>query len=111
MDDREYLRRADACLEHVAGWLEDFDPDELDFATTDGVVTFEFPDRVRFVLNRQAAAHQMWLAAGARAWHYGWDAGRGAWLDDRDGHELFERIGEVVSAKLGREVRVAPAAG
>ena len=104
MEPKEYLRRADDCLEGVARWLERFDPDELDYSSSDGVLTLEFPDRARFVLNRQAGASQMWFAAGARAWHYDWDAARGAWLDDRDGHELAARIAEVVSQKLGRDV-------
>jgi|SRR5687768_11792228 len=104
MDSKEYLRRADDCLEGVARWLERFDPDELDYAASDGVLTLEFPDRARFVLNRQAGASQMWFAAGASAWHYDWDGARGAWRDDRDGHELGERIASVVSDKLGRPV-------
>ena len=104
MDAREYQKLADDCLDRVARWLETFDPDEVDYATTDGVVTIEFPDRARFVLNRQAAADQMWFAAGARAWHYTWEPDSQRWVDDRDGHALFERIAEVVSAKLGREV-------
>jgi len=104
MEPKEYLRRADECLECVARWLERFDPDELDYSSSDGVLTLEFPDRARFVLNRQAGASQMWLAAGARAWHYDWDAASGSWLDDRDHHELSARIAEVVSQKLGRAV-------
>ena len=31
MDPREYERLADKCLEDIASWLEDFDPDEVDF--------------------------------------------------------------------------------
>lgn len=104
MDAQEYLKRADACLDRVAGWLEDFDPDEVDYSTTDGVVTLEFADGQRFVLNRQAGANQMWFAAGARAWHYDWDDGSSSWKDDRDGHDLFARVGEAVSEKLGRTV-------
>ncbi len=109
MDERDYLRRADACLERVARWLEAFDPDELDYAVSDGVVTLEFPGGTRYVLNRQAAAHQMWFAAGARAWHYDWDEGRSSWLDDRDRHDLFGRIAQVVSDKLGRAVALGGA--
>jgi CyaY protein len=104
METPEYARLADDCLEGIATWLEDFDPDEVDFATTDGVVTIEFADGVRFVLNRQAAAAQMWFAAGARAWHYDWDTGAAAWICDRDAHALFDRIGEVISEKIGRAV-------
>lgn len=104
MDAREYVRLADRCLERVAAWLEDFDPDELDYATPDGVVSLEFADGAKFILNRQAGASQMWFAAGARAWHYDWDAERERWVDDRDGHDLFENVARVVSEKLGREV-------
>lgn len=104
MDRKQYITLADACLERVAGWLEEFDPDEVDFSTSDGVLTLEFPDGVRFVLNRQSAAEQMWLAAGARAWHYDWDVASASWTNDRDGHELYARVGEVVSEKLGRAV-------
>ena len=89
MNAQAYQRLADECLAAVAEWLEDFDPDEVDYGTSDGVVTLEFPDGVRFVLNRQAAASQMWFAAGARAWHYNWDE---------------------AAASLGRRPRRAPAA-
>ena len=106
MDRQEYLREADRCLEQVARWLEGFDPDEVDFSTADGGVTLEIPGGERYVLNRQAGANQMWLAAGTRAWHYDWDERRGAWIGDRDGHPLHERLGELVSAKIGRTVRV-----
>ncbi len=105
MDAREFQKRADECLARVARWLEAFDPDELDYATSDGVVTLSFADGTRFVLNRQGAASQMWLAAGARAWHYRWDDVRSEWLDEKDGHALLERIGSTVSEKLGRSVR------
>ena len=106
MDKKDYLRLADECLERLVEALEPFDPDEVDFATSDGVVTLEFADRTRYVMNRQTAADQMWFAAGARAWHYDWDEARKAWIDDKEGVELFERISEVVSAKLGRAVRI-----
>src|SRR5688500_3432598 len=101
MERKQFLQLSDACLQRVAAWLERFDPDEADFAASDGVLTIEFADRARYVLNRQTAADQRWFAAGARAWHYDWNAERASWLCDRDGHDLYERISEVVSEKLG----------
>ena len=106
MEKKEFLALADECIEAVAAWLEDFDPDEVDFATSDGVITIEFSDGQRFILNRQAAADQMWFAAGTQAWHYDRDAESGRWHDDRDGHDLFERLAEVISKKIGRTVRM-----
>ena len=104
MDHQEYQRRADACLDRLVRALEPFDPDEVDYSTSDGVVTIEFPDRARYVLNRQTAANQMWFAAGARAWHFDWNEAKQSWIDDKEQRELFARISEVVSAKVGRTV-------
>jgi len=104
METEAFERLADRCLGRVADWLEEFDPDELDYATMDGVIQLEFPDGTRFVLNRQAGSSQMWFAAGARAWHYDWREETGTWHDDRDGHELFENVARAVSEKLGRTV-------
>ncbi|MDE0891974.1 MAG: iron donor protein CyaY [Planctomycetota bacterium] len=102
LEHQDYLELADACLEQYASALEDFDPDEVDFFSADGVLTLEFADGARYILNRQAAALQMWFAAGSRAWHYNWSGE--AWLDDRDGHELKACISRVLSEKLGRDV-------
>jgi CyaY protein len=104
VERQAYLALADSLLERVARWGDTFDPDELEATGVDGVVTLEFKDRARFVLNRQTATSQMWFAAGARAWHYDWNAAERAWRDDKDGHELLARLGEVVGAKLGRPI-------
>ena len=106
MTNQEYLRLADTCLDRVADWLEGFDPDEVDYSTTDGMVSLDFPDGKRFVLNRQSGNSQMWLAAGVRAWHYDWSPEQECWLDDKDGHELYARLAEVVSEKIGRTVTI-----
>jgi len=107
MEKKEFLKLADSCLDRVAAWLEPFDPDEVDYAATDGVLTIEFADGVRYVLNRQTAADQMWFAAGARAWHYVRDEPGDSWKCDKDGHDLYEQISRSVSDKLGREVSVS----
>lgn len=105
MDNKQYVLLADQCLDRIADWLEDFDPDEVDYAATDGVLKLEFGDGQVYVLNRQAGAHQMWFAAGARAWHYNWNGS--AWVDDRDGHDLYSNVSEQVSEKLGRAVQIS----
>ena len=104
MDDNEFRERSDAALGKVAKWLEDFDPDEVDYTTADGVVTIEFSGGAKFILSRQSQMKQLWLAAGAHAFHYNWNDARSSWLDDKDGHELNSRLAEVVSEQLGHPV-------
>lgn len=105
LSESDYLSHAQDCLEKVANWADGLDADAIDFSTRDGMVTLEFPDGVKFVLNRQGPARQIWLAAVDKAWHYDWDAARQTWIDDRDGHELYGRLAEVVSDKIGQPVR------
>jgi iron donor protein CyaY len=107
LDESRFSSLASACLQRVQTWLEEFDPDELDYRAADGLIKLEFPDGQVFVLNRQGGNHQMWLAAGVRAWHYDWHGQD--WRDDRDGHELFSNLSRVVSEKLGRAVQVGTA--
>ena len=104
MEAKEYVTRVEACLSRVAKWLEEFDPDEVDYSTGDGALTVEFPDGGRFVLSRQSATSQVWLAAGAHGWHFNWDAAADRWVDDKDGRDLYARIAESMSEKLGRPV-------
>jgi CyaY protein len=108
MDQNEFLKRADECLGVVAKWLETLDPDEVDYVTGDGVITIEFPDGGKFILSRQAATNQIWFAADARAWHYNRDPQTAHWADDRDGHDLYGRLVEVVSERIGHPI-AAPA--
>lgn len=102
IDPTLYHREVAACLSRIAGVLDEHE--DLDVQIGDGLVTIEFEDGTRFVVNRQSGAHQMWLAAGARAWHYDWDAEAGTWVDDRDGHRFYDRLAEAVGAKLGRPI-------
>jgi CyaY protein len=104
MDAAEFHRAVDAAIERVVRALQD--AEDVDFTAGDGLLTLEFEDGARWVLNRQSGNHQLWLAAGARAWHYGWDAATASWRDDRDGHEVWERLRELLAAKLGRPVAI-----
>ncbi len=101
MDEKEFVAKADDCLREIAEWLEGFDPDEVDYTTADGSVTLEFPDGAKFVVSRQSASRQVWLAAGAHGYHYNYDASKDGWFNDKDGHELFARLAELVSEKIG----------
>jgi iron donor protein CyaY len=104
MHDAEFVERSDITLSKVAKWLEDLDPDEVDYTTADGVVTIEFAGGAKFILSRQSQMKQLWLAAGSHGFHYSWDASRAVWIDDKDGNELFPRLAETISEQLGHPV-------
>ncbi len=104
-DPARFSHAADECLERVTQWLEEFDPDELDYTSADGVLKLEFADGGVFVLNRHTAAQQMWLAAAGKAWHYEVDP-EGQWTDTKGGMPLYEQLCTSISTKLGRTVNL-----
>ena len=106
MDPKEFVARSEACIDRVAKWLEDFDPDEVDYSAGDGALTIEFPDAARFVLSRQSATLQIWLAAGAHGWHFNYDPPTDRWVDDKDGRDLYAAAGRIALRKAGAPGRV-----
>jgi CyaY protein len=102
-DDLAFAKKADAFMEQVLARLENEDPDELDVDLAMGVLTMEFADGSKCILNRQSAAHQIWLAHGASAWHFA-AAEDGTWTDTKGRGPLLDVLRAVLSAKLGRPV-------
>jgi len=84
--------------------LDAFDPDELEAEASEGVVKLTFADGSKCILNRQSAANQMWLAEGATAWHFEWDAAKSSWIDTKGRGELRDVIAGVITRRLGRAV-------
>lgn len=90
--------------------LDLFDPDELEADLAQGVLKITFADRRVCVLNRQAAANQIWLAEGASAWHFEFSPDRNAWLDTKGRGELTAILAKVVGDRLGRKVTLSSTA-
>ncbi len=104
VDDIEFSRLADAFMNEVFESLLELDPDELDPDLAMGVITMEFADGSKCILNRQGAAHQIWLAYGATAWHFAHENAQ--WIDTKGRGELRTVLGEVLSEKLGHPVNL-----
>ena len=67
------------------------------------VLTIEFNDQTRYVVNSHLAARQIWLAAERSAWHFDPNAD-GRWLDRRTGAELWGKMQELLGKKLGKAI-------
>ena len=104
MDEKEFGRRAGEALGKLDDALRDLDGVEADLAGD--ILTLEFEDESKFVVNSHSAAQQIWLSANMRAWHFGWDAASQTWRDSRTGAELFAELGQLVSGKLAQPVKL-----
>ena len=104
LTDHEFSKRADSFMAEVLTTLDEIDPDELDCMLAMGVLTMEFADGTKAIMNRQTAAHQIWLAYGATAWHFAFDPETQDWSDTKDRGELRSVLAATISAKLGHTV-------
>ena len=106
MTDSEFEELADASLTALERSVEALDLD-LDLQRkADGVLELEFGDGSKIIVNRHAAAREIWVAAKSGGFHFRYDGG--AWRDTRDGTELFAALSRLVSAQSGSAVRLAP---
>ena len=102
MDEATFDRLATDELEALDGVLGDLDGVEAD--SSGDVITLEFADGARYVINSHRAARQIWLSAELRASHYSWDAGAAGWRDDKTGEELHARLSALLTTRLGRAI-------
>ena len=104
----EYERRADATLLALRDAIDALGRDDVSAELGGGVLTLEFADASRYVANTQRAASQLWLAAGRRAWHFDWDAGRAQWVALRSGDELWSTLEALLTQKLRAPASLGP---
>src|SRR3954466_16182083 len=106
MDEREFTERADDALERIEAALEACGVDADLERKEGGVLEIEYDDGSRMIVNRHAAAREIWVAARSGGFHFRWDGT--AWRDTREGTELFAALSKLVSAQGRTPVMLAP---
>jgi CyaY protein len=106
MTDSEFEAAAEAALDALERALETAAPEADLERTSGGVLEIEFPNGTKMVINRHAAARELWVAAKSGGFHFRFDGG--AWRDSRDGTELFAALSALASAQSGTPLRLAP---
>jgi len=102
MDERELDALATQTLQRIERALDESGID-ADFELKEGgVLELEFDNGSKIIVNRHAAARQIWVAARAGGFHFRWDGA--AWRDTRDGGELFAALSRLISAQSGSGV-------
>lgn len=106
MNEADFDRLASAALQQIERQLEASGLD-ADFELKEGgVLEVEFADGSKVIVNRHAAAREIWVAARSGGFHFRWDGT--AWRDTRNGTELFAALSRVASLQSGESVTLAP---
>ena len=105
VSEAEFEALAAPVLERIEAALEASGLDVDTELKPGGVLEIEFADGSKMIVNRHAAAREIWVAARAGGFHFRWDGA--AWRDSREGTELFAALSKLVSAQGGQPVLLA----
>ena len=86
MNDSEFQQLADQLYQKIEDSIEESGAD-VDYDQNGGLLTLEFENRTKLIINRQQPLHQIWLATLENGHHYDYQAG--LWIDDRSGDEFL----------------------
>lgn len=106
MSEKEFLDLAESTLNSIEASMDrlnDEDVIDVECKRSGNVLEIEFIDNgSKIIVNSQAPMREMWVAAKAGGYHYRHDGQ--AWLNTRDGTELFATLSALASAQGGAQL-------
>lgn len=91
-------------LEHIDETLGDLEHERLDVDLAGDVLTLDFADGGKFIINAHSAAGQIWMAAGTTAWHFDYDDASDTWIAAKTGDELMATVARTVGERIGETI-------
>lgn len=104
LSESEYDSLAQPELQRLIDSLDALTNEELEAELASDILTIEFSDGSRYVLNSHRAARQIWLSAERAAWHFDFVPAKQAWVAAKTGDELWSTLTRLLSDKLGEPV-------
>jgi CyaY protein len=102
MSDPEALKQIDATMDYLVRRFDTLDHEDFDVDAADGKLTIAFENGDRFILSRQGATSQIWLAEPSGGWHFNWNGTH--WICDKRNIELIQNLEDLIAIRLGEIV-------
>lgn len=104
MNESEFDKKATDTLLTIEQGIEESGAD-IDFEAAGGILTLEFANGTKIIINKQGAARQIWVAAKSGGYHYGFVDGQ--WINDQGGGELMRELSQFIREQSGKDVSLA----
>ena len=108
MNDTEYDSRVDAIfmqIEEALDEIEANDEADIDYESAEGILTLEFVNRTKIILNKQPPLHQIWVATKFNGHHFNLEGEQ--WIDERFGAEFWAFIDDAVSKQAEQPIKIS----
>lgn len=99
MNDTEFHALIDEQLHQLEEVLDELEVD-IDGEISAGILTLEFENGSKIIINRQEPLHQLWLATRSNGYHF--DYREGQWVDSRSG-QLFLDVLEAACSEQAEQ--------
>ena len=103
MTDTEFLERVNTTLAQVEQYIENLVDSldlDADWGRAGNVLTLDFEDKGKLILNSQVAVHELWLAAKSGGYHYACKPD--GWVHTRGGEPFAAHFVAVLAQQLGQ---------
>lgn len=107
LSEAEYEQRAAPELEALLEAIDELETEELEAELESDILTLEFSDGTKYVVNSHRAARQIWMAAERSAWHFDWEPDTQQWIAKKTAEELWSTVTRVIQNKLDSKVELA----
>lgn len=77
---------------------------DVEFETVAGILTLEFEDGSKIIINRQTPNREIWVAARSGGFHF--RERDGEWVDTRGGLPLAARLETAIREQSGESVKI-----
>ena len=103
MNESEFDALADDTMLAIEEAIDDSGVD-IDYDNAGGILTLEFANGSRIIINKQAPLRQLWVAARSGGFHFDYDSDGDCWRLQGQGEELFACLGRYCSEQAGESV-------
>lgn len=107
MNESEFSDLAEQTMLDIEQAIDDSGA-EIDYDTISDILTLEFENGSKIIINKQTPVSQLWVAAKSGGFHFDFDSSSQCWVLDSDPQqELFACLSRYCSEQAGEIVQLS----
>ncbi len=106
MEQSEFLTESKKIYDKIFSAFDEIDPDIAEVDNNLDNISITFSDGVKYIINRQSAVQQLWLATKTRGLHFNFEKKSKKWLCDKTQNELLDLLSTSISKRINQTIKL-----
>jgi CyaY protein len=103
MTETQFKESIETLIIQIEDALEELDS-EIDYESSDGMLTIIMENQSQIIINRQTAALQLWMAAKSGGYHF--DYKNEQWLNDRTNESFLAILNRCLTEQADHPIQL-----